>query len=228
MQSQHPILADLVLVGGGHAQIAVLKAFAMKPVPGLRLTIVTSSSRTPYSGMLPGYVEGVWHDEDLHIDLRHLAQAANARIIVATVTGINADLKQIHFDDRPALDFDVLSLNIGGQPNINSIKGAANNTIPVKPIAGFQARFEALFAQPLPRKLAVIGGGAAGCELALALITRWIFETGSPPDMTIISQSHKLMPQMAPRAGALVEKNCGFAAHRSFWVRLCCRLNLKF
>ena len=99
MQSQHPILADLVLVGGGHAQIAVLKAFAMKPVPGLRLTIVTSSSRTPYSGMLPGYVEGVWHDEDLHIDLRHLAQAANARIIVATVTGINADLKQIYFDD---------------------------------------------------------------------------------------------------------------------------------
>jgi selenide,water dikinase len=212
MQSQHPILADLVLVGGGHAQIAVLKAFAMKPVPGLRLTIVTSSSCTPYSGMLPGYVEGVWHDEDLHIDLRHLARAANARIIVATVTGINADLKQIYFDDRPALGFDVLSLNIGGQPNINSIKGAANNTIPVKPIANFQARFEALIAQPLPRKLAVIGGGAAGCELALALITRWITETGSPPDMTIISQSHKLMPQMAPRAGALVEKklrSCG-------------------
>ena len=212
MQAQHPILADLVLVGGGHAQIAVLKAFAMKPVPGLRLTIVTSSSRTPYSGMLPGYVEGVWHDDDLHIDLRHLAQAANARIIIATVTGINADLKQIYFDDRPALGFDVLSLNIGGQPNINSIKGAANNAIPVKPIAGFQARFEALFAQSLPRKLVVIGGGAAGCELALALITRWISETGSPPDMTIISQSHILMPQMAPRAGALVEKklrSCG-------------------
>ncbi|MDB4852241.1 selenide, water dikinase SelD [Alphaproteobacteria bacterium] len=212
MQAQHPILADLVLVGGGHAQIAVLKAFAMKPVPGLRLTIVTSSSRTPYSGMLPGYVEGVWHDDDLHIDLRHLAQAANARIIIATVTGINADLKQIYFDDRPALGFDVLSLNIGGQPNINSIKGAANNTIPVKPIAGFQERFEAFFAQPLPRKLAVIGGGAAGCELALALITRWISETGLPPDMTIISQSHMLMPQMAPRAGALVEKklrSCG-------------------
>ena len=212
MQSQHPILADLVLVGGGHAQIAVLKAFAMKPVPGLRLTIVTSSSRTPYSGMLPGYVEGVWHDDDLHIDLRHLAQAANARIIIATVTGINADLKKIYFDDRPALGFDVLSLNIGGQPNINNIKGAAKNTIPVKPIAGFQARFEALFAQSLPHKLAVIGGGAAGCELALALITRWISKTESPPKMTIISQSHILMPQMAPRAGALVEKklrSCG-------------------
>ena len=95
MQTSHPIIGDLVLVGGGHAQIAVLKAFfAMKPLPGLRLTLVTNSSRTPYSGMLPGYVEGVWQDEDLHIDLRHLAAAANARMIVATVTGIDADLKK--------------------------------------------------------------------------------------------------------------------------------------
>ena len=78
MQTHHPVIADLVLVGGGHAQIAVLKAFAMKPLPGLRLTIVTNSSRTPYSGMLPGYVEGVWQDDNLHIDLRHLAAAAGA------------------------------------------------------------------------------------------------------------------------------------------------------
>ena len=96
MQMGHPINGDLVLVGGGHAQISVLKAFAMKKVPGLRLTLVTNSSRTPYSGMLPGYVEGVWQDEDLHIDLRHLAAAANARMIVATVNGIDADLKQIY------------------------------------------------------------------------------------------------------------------------------------
>jgi selenide,water dikinase len=69
-----------------------------------------------------------------------------------------------------------------------------------------------LFSQPLPSKLAVIGGGAAACELSLALITRWISETGLPPDMTIISQSYKLMAQMAPRASTLVEKklrSCG-------------------
>ena len=63
MQTSHPIIGDLVLVGGGHAQIAVLKAFAMKPLPGLRLTLVTNSSRTPYSGMLPGYVEGLWQED---------------------------------------------------------------------------------------------------------------------------------------------------------------------
>ena len=165
MQTSHPIISDLVLIGGGHAQIAVLKAFAMKPLPGLRLTLVTNSSRTPYSGMLPGYVEGVWQDEELHIDLRHLAAAANARMIVATVTGIDADLKQIYFDDRPALRFDVLSINIGGQPSLAMIDGAAKHAIPVKPIAKFQTQFEKIFTaktpqKNLPKKLAVIGGGA--------------------------------------------------------------------
>ncbi len=206
MQSHHPIIADLVLVGGGHAQIAVLKAFAMKPLPGLRLTIVTNSSRTPYSGMLPGYVEGVWQDEDLHIDLRHLAAASGARIIVASVTGINADLKQICFDDRPPLAFDILSINIGGQPNLAVVDGAAEHAIPVKPIGMFQKKFETLFTQKLPQRLAVIGGGAAGCELALALITRWMEENGTVPALTLITDTDHLMPQMAPQAGRLVHK----------------------
>jgi selenide,water dikinase len=210
MKTTHPIIGDLVLVGGGHAQISVLRAFAMKPLPGLRLTLVANSSRTPYSGMLPGYVEGVWQDEELHIDLRHLAAAANARMIVATVTGINADLKQIYFDDRPALTFDVLSINIGGQPSLAMINGADKHAIPVKPIAKFQNQFETLMSgkssQNFPKKLTIIGGGAAGCELAFALITRWKTETGTIPELSLISDKDRLMPQMALRAGRLVEK----------------------
>ena len=205
MQNNQPILADLVLVGGGHAQIAVLKAFAMTPLPGVRLTLVTNASRTPYSGMLPGYVEGVWDDDELHIDLRHLAQFAGARIIIASVTGIDADTKTIFFDDRPALNFDILSINIGGHPNTALIPGADQNSVPVKPIAAFQEKFLALFAADLPKKLAIIGGGAAGCELALSLATRWKNETGHLPELAIISRSSRLMPHMAPRAGRLVE-----------------------
>ena len=214
MKTSHPIIGDLILVGGGHAQIAVLRAFAMKPLPGLRLTLVTNSSRTPYSGMLPGYVEGLWQEENLHIDLRHLAAAANARMIVATVTGIDADLKKIYFDDRPALKFDVLSINIGGQHNLAMIDGAEKNAIPVKPISQFQTQFDALICskpqqnpvQNLPKKLAVIGGGAAGCELALALITRWKAETGTGPELSLITDKDRLIPQMAPKAAELVEK----------------------
>ena len=206
MQNNYPILADLALVGGGHAQIAVLKAFAMRPLPGLRLTLVTNASRTPYSGLLPGYVGGAHNDEDLHIDLRRLAILANARIIISSVVKIDADRKQIYFDDRPPLEFDVLSLNIGGQPNTALISGAEKNTIPVKPIAAFQKKFNALLRTDLPKKLVVIGGGAAGCELALALSARWKAETGHAPRITLISRSHRLLPQMAPRAGQLIKQ----------------------
>ncbi|MDC1408124.1 selenide, water dikinase SelD [Candidatus Puniceispirillum sp.] len=203
MKRVPPILADLVFLGGGHAQIAAIKSFAMNPVPGLRLTIVTANIRTPYSGMLPAYVEGVWDDDDLHIDLAHLAQFAGARLIIAPCTGIDADGHKLLFDDRPPLHFDILSINIGGQPDLGAIEGAADQVIPVKPIAEFQKAFDDLLAAGLPKKLAVIGGGAAGCELVLALNKRWR-NHGASPEMTLYSRSTRLMPQMAPRASHLM------------------------
>ena len=203
MKRVRPILADLVFLGGGHAQIAAIKSFAMNPVPGLRLTIVTANIRTPYSGMLPAYVEGVWDEDDLHIDLAHLAQFSGARLIVAPCTGIDADGHKLLFDDRPPLHFDILSINIGGQPDLAAIEGAADHVIPVKPIAEFQKSFDDLLAAGLPNRLAVIGGGAAGCELALALNKRWR-NHGASPQMTLYSRSTKLMPQMAPRASHLM------------------------
>ena len=203
MKREPPILADLVFLGGGHAQIAAIKSFAMNPVPGLRLTIVTANIRTPYSGMLPAYVEGVWDDDDLHIDLAHLAQFSGARLIVAPCSGIDADGHKLLFDDRPPLHFDILSINIGGQPDLGAIEGAADHVIPVKPIAEFQKAFDDLLAAGLPKRLAVIGGGAAGCELALALNKRWR-DHGASPEMTLYSRSTRLMPQMAPRASHLM------------------------
>ena len=203
MSSHIPILADLVFLGGGHAHVAAIKSFAMSRMPGLRLTIVTSNSRTTYSGMLPGYIEGVWQDEDIHIDLAHLAQFAGARLIVAHCTGIDADGKTLFFNERPPLHFDLLSINIGGQPDLEAIEGAENHTIPVKPITNFQTSFEVLLRDGLPKKIAVIGGGAAGSELALAINKRWNGH-GVTPDITLYSRSNRLLPQMSPKAGQLM------------------------
>ena len=138
MLTANPTLGELVLLGGGHAQVAVLRQFAMAPLPGLRLTLVTPDVRTPYSGMLPGYVEGIWSDRDLHIDLARLAQMANARLILDRATGIDADAGRLHFAARPSLAYDMLSINIGGQPDSDAIVGARANAIPVKPISQFQ------------------------------------------------------------------------------------------
>ena len=80
---------ELVLVGGGHAHVDVLKRFGLEPVPGVRLTLVTRDLETPYSGMLPGLVAGVYSRAESHIDLTRLVSSAGARLIHAETNGLD-------------------------------------------------------------------------------------------------------------------------------------------
>lgn len=168
-----PAHRDLVLAGGGHGHALALRMLAMKPVPGLRLTLVSPDSLTAYSGMLPGLVAGHYRLDETHIDLRRLSLATGARFIRARVTGLEPGRRRLTLDDGSDLDYDLLSLDVGATPDLGTVPGAAEYAIPVKPVSAFHERWEALAERlrrggPAPR-VTVVGGGAGGTEMAMAV-----------------------------------------------------------
>ncbi len=168
-----PVTSDLVLIGGGHSHLFVLKHFAMNPQRGLRITLLTRDLHTPYSGMLPGFIAGHYDYDAAHIDLLPLARFAGARVIHAEVTAIDAERKQITIAGRPSLDYDLLSINIGSRPTSPLLESQQNDQFAVKPVDRFIDSWRRLEQRLVEAdkdlRLAVVGGGAGGIELALSL-----------------------------------------------------------
>ena len=167
-----PAVKDLVLVGGGHTHLTVLKRFGMQPVRGVRLTLVSRTSQSPYSGMLPGHIAGHYTHEEMHFDLWALCRFAGARFIHAEVDALDPGTRQLHLQGRPPLEFDFLSINTGATPALPDVPELPPALTPVKPIDAFSPRFEALLtrvaARSGPSRIGVVGGGAGGVELLLA------------------------------------------------------------
>jgi selenide,water dikinase len=166
---------DLVLVGGGHSHALALRMLAMKPIAGLRITLISPSSHTPYSGMLPGLIAGHYYFEQAHIDLARLCQWAEVRFIAGQVIGLDPHKQRLTLADRPAIDYDVVSIDIGSQPELDSVPGARAHATPVKPIAELWQRWQELHGRLTASRargkyrISVVGGGAGSVELALAI-----------------------------------------------------------
>lgn len=199
-----PIVKDLVLVGGGHSHVTVLKRFGMKPLPGVRLTLICRDVHTPYSGMLPGLVAGHYDFDEAHIDLGPLSQFAGARLFHDEVVGLDLDQRLVLCKSRPPVSFDVLSINIGSTPSLVRVPGATEHVVPVKPINRFMARWESLKerVRSADKKLsmATVGAGAGGVELTLAVqfaLRKLLADEGRSdllPDFHIFSASPDILP----------------------------------
>jgi len=175
-QNTQPAIKDLVLVGGGHSHAIVLRMFGIKPLPGVRLTLITPAADTPYSGMLPGHIAGFYSHEQCHIDLQKLANFAHAQLYLDRVIDLDLDNHKVICANHPAVNFDVLSVDIGSPPATISVAGATEYAIPAKPVAKLLKCWDKLLqsvAQNPQQKIriGIVGGGAGGVELALSMQT---------------------------------------------------------
>lgn len=174
MKSQTSIVQELVLIGGGHSHAIALRNFAMHPLPGVRITLISEQSNTPYSGMLPGHVAGHYTYEECHIDLRALATAAQAQLYVDRAIGLELDQNRVLCAGHPPVRFDVLSIDIGSTPELPETPGVLNYSVPVKPWRSFLQQWQQVIERVIhhpdqPLSIGVVGGGAGGVELVLTI-----------------------------------------------------------
>ena len=198
-----PVVKDLVLIGGGHSHVTVLKQFGMQPLAGVRLTLICRDVHTPYSGMLPGFVAGHYDYDDIHIDLGPLARFAGARLYHEEVTGLDPANRRIHCRNRPDVSYDVLSINTGSTPDFSQVPGADAFVVPVKPINNFLSRWQRLVPRIMAARgaarIGVVGAGAGGVELTLAMQCRLqelCREAGLEPELTfhLFSRTESILP----------------------------------
>jgi selenide,water dikinase len=208
-----PIVSDLVLLGGGHANIQVLKRLAMNPIGGLRITLISDQTHSPYSGMLPGYLAGYYGYEECHFDLRRLCEQLGQRFIKANIIGIDPQLKKIHLEGRPEIRYDCASINVGIAPRPigNLAPESAEKLIPMKPISQFIARWERLIADlkaypgKQPLAVAIVGAGAAGVEIAI-ILKMLIDRNGWNAEVSLIHRHDFLVSEKDVQAGRQLAK----------------------
>ncbi|MBD2039187.1 FAD-dependent oxidoreductase [Microcoleus sp. FACHB-672] len=194
-----PIDQELVLIGGGHSNAIVLQLLGAKPLPGVRITLIANTPHAPYSGMLPGYVAGFYKFDECHINLRKLAQFAGAKLIIDEAIGLDLANNKVLCANSLPVAFDVVSVDIGSTPATISVPGATEFAIPAKPVPQLLESWHRLLEEIIvtpkkPHSLGIVGGGAGGVELALAMDARLrqIFKkTELPADILQIHIFHR-------------------------------------
>ncbi len=196
----------LVLVGDGHGHVEVLRRLALRPEPDVDVTLIAPTALAAFSRMLPGLVAGHYSTAETHIDLLSLTQRARARFVRDTVTGLDLHTRTLTLAEGDTEPFDLLSLDMGSVPDNAQVPGAREHAIAVRPAAPFLTAWHALRAQAAAGNvgtIAVVGGGATGVELLLAMQHRLQGELrDAAPRLALITDAPHLIPDHPPAVRA--------------------------
>jgi len=178
----------LVLVGGGHAHLSVLEKLTRESINGVEVVLVTPNRYQNYSGMLPGWIAGHYSREQSRVDLMPLVNDAGVKLVTASVIEMSAEARTLTLSDGQLLKYDYLSLDIGSETQTDGLEALGSRLLPVKPLDVFFEQWPEILKQATHKKdyaLVVVGGGAAGVELALAAQYA-LKKTGAQSHVTLI------------------------------------------
>jgi selenide,water dikinase len=200
---------DLVLVGGGHAHVQVIRRWIMQPVEGVALSVVLDRAEAVYSGMVPAVVAGELETHACTIDLVPLVRRAGGTVVLSAATRIDPEARCIEFADRPPLAWDAASIDVGSTVRGLERPGVREHALSTRPIGDFVARVDARVARlrevvvsgsPGAERphVAIVGGGAAGFEIACTLHAR-LGDLAKRFDWSLVSSDALPLPGASAR-----------------------------
>jgi len=207
----------LVLLGAGHAHLHVLRSLAGEALASAEVTLVSPHPALVYSGMVPGCVAGHYAAAECRIAIAPLAARAGVRFVQRAAIAVRARERRIELVDGSHLSYDVLSLDIGAVMDRDAIAGAREHALFVRPIEDLESWWQALLVQAprTPASVVIVGGGAAGFELALAMQhrlgaqTRLCIVAGGPLLANHAAGVRRLATRALTHAGIeLLERTC--------------------
>ncbi|MGZ8259008.1 MAG: FAD-dependent oxidoreductase [Caldimonas sp.] len=216
----------LLLVGAGHAHAEVLRDWIAAPLAGCELCVVSPQALSPYSGMVPGWLAGLYRFEETCIDFGALAASAGALFVADELVGLDPQRGEVRLRGGDVLGWDVLSLDVGSTLTPPATRDdASTRMLPLRPLGGLRQAWDAMLADPrlaagdAPIRVTAVGGGAAGFESILATLARLrALRPGRRIEGGLVTASETLLPDLAPRAqrsaaaalaAAGVEVRCG-------------------
>ena len=159
---------EILLLGAGHANL-LAAPLLRQALPGARITLIDAAPQASYSGMFPGVVARFYAPEDCRIDLTRFAARHGVRFLHARVAGLDPPARETVLSGGRRIGYDLAALDVGSHAAMPEIDGFSRHAVPIKPLDGFFAR---LGDVPADAIAAIIGGGVAGAEIALALSRR--------------------------------------------------------
>lgn len=192
-------MSELILVGGGHSHVEIVRRWGERPLPGWGLTVVSRDLRPVYSGMVPGFVAGTYAAEQLEIDLPGLCARSGARLRHDTAMRVDAGARRVRLASGEELSYDLASLDVGSTVAGRDRPGVAEHALVSRPIAGLirdvEATVERLHARGRGRcRLVVVGAGAAGVELGFCMRERLRVRGFDPVATTLVDAGDRVLP----------------------------------
>jgi pyridine nucleotide-disulfide oxidoreductase family protein len=165
----------LLLAGAGHTHLEVLRRLVLEPLPEVELTLVSIGPLHHYSGMVPGYLQGTYREEEIAVRVPDLVARAGGSFLKGKAVGVDPAGRRVRVETAEGareVPYDLVSFAVGSNTagiDAPEVAGEAQRIKPLERVHALRERLLTLADGPDGVPVAVVGGGAAGVEVALAV-----------------------------------------------------------